>query len=297
MDSLLDALQEGRLIELPDNNRDDALHLLAHILEAIPSVPAGTDVVGLVMERERATSTALGKGWACPHARVPFEEEMVCAIGWSPTGIDYGSADGTPISVIAMYLVPSNQRNHYLREISLLAKALSAYPDQEKLRSAKDLDGVRNYLLDLIGSTKDTVGPDARASTTRTRFSAVLLSIFAAMALALSVVGVYGVMSYAVARRGREIGIRVALGARERDVLRSVMASAFSLTLTGLGVGAAAALAITRVLSAQLYGISATDPATLAAVAALLAGTALAASYVPARRAMRLSALDALRYQ
>jgi len=163
MDSLLDALQEGRLIELPDNNRDDALHLLAHILEAIPSVPPGTDVVGLVMERERVTSTALGRGWACPHARVPFEEDLVCALGWSPTGIDYGAQDGAPISVIAMYLVPSNQRNHYLREISLLAKALTAYGDSDKLRSARDLNDVRNYLLDLIGSTKDTVGPDARA--------------------------------------------------------------------------------------------------------------------------------------
>jgi mannitol/fructose-specific phosphotransferase system IIA component (Ntr-type) len=163
MDSLLDALQEGRLIELPDNHRDDALQLLAHILEAIPSVPNGTDVVGLVMERERASSTVLGKGWACPHARVPFEEEMVCAVGWSPTGIEYGPAGGAPISVIAMYVVPSNQRNHYLREISLLAKALSAYTDPGKLSSARDLNDVRNYLLDLIGSAKDTVGPDARA--------------------------------------------------------------------------------------------------------------------------------------
>jgi mannitol/fructose-specific phosphotransferase system IIA component (Ntr-type) len=163
MDSLLDALQEGRLIELPENNRDDALHLLAHILEAIPSVPPGTDVGALVMERERVSSTVLGNGWACPHARVPFEEDLVCVVGWSPTGIDYGMSDGTSISVIAMYLVPSNQRNHYLREISLLAKALTAYQDPEKLRSAKDLNAVRNYLLDLIGSTKDTVGPDARA--------------------------------------------------------------------------------------------------------------------------------------
>jgi len=164
MDSLLDALQEGRLIELPDNSRDDALHLLAHILEAIPSVPPGTDVVGLVMERERVSSTVLGRGWACPHARVSFEEDLVCVVGWSPTGIDdYGASDGTSISVIAMYLVPSNQRNHYLREISLLAKALTAYADPDKLRSARDLNDVRNYLLDLIGSTKDTVGPDARA--------------------------------------------------------------------------------------------------------------------------------------
>jgi hypothetical protein len=87
----------------------------------------------------------------------------VCVLGWSPTGIDYGAADGMPISMIAMYLVPANQRNHYLREISLLAKALTAYADPEKLRSVKDLNAVRNYLLDLIGTTKDTVGPDARA--------------------------------------------------------------------------------------------------------------------------------------
>ena len=163
MDSLLDALQEGRLIELPEDTRDHGLQLLAHILEAIPSVPNGTDVVGLVMERERTTSTALGRGWACPHARVPFEEDLICALGWSPAGIDYGAPDGMPVSMIAMYLVPSNQRNHYLREISLLAKALSHYADPNKLRSVRDLNEVRNYLLDLIGSTKDTVGPDARA--------------------------------------------------------------------------------------------------------------------------------------
>ena len=179
MDSLLDALQEGRLIELPDNNRDDALHLLAHILEAIPSVPTGTDVVGLVMDRERVTSTALGRGWACPHARVPFEEDLVCALGWSPTGIENWSSDGTPISVIAMYLVPSNQRNHYLREISLLAKALSAYADPEKLGSARDLNAVRNYLLDLIGSTKDTVGPDARARMIQLQGKQVLQALIA----------------------------------------------------------------------------------------------------------------------
>ena len=179
MDALLDALQEGRLIELPDNNRDDALHLLAHILEAIPSVPTGTDVVGLVMERERVSSTSLGKGWACPHARVPFEEELVCALGWSPTGLDYGAESGMPVSVIAMYLVPSNQRNHYLREISLLAKALSAYGEPDRLRSAKDLNDVRNYLLDLIGSTKDTVGPDARARMIQLQGKQVLQALTA----------------------------------------------------------------------------------------------------------------------
>lgn len=167
MDTLLDALQEGRLIELPENDKDHALQLLAHILEAIPSVPTGTDVVGLVMDRERSTNTALGKGWASPHARVDFDEDLMCVLGWSPTGINYGSPDGAPVSVIAMYLVPGNQRNHYLREISLLAKALSTYPDMDRLRSADDLDDVRNFLLDLISSAKETVGPDTRARMIR----------------------------------------------------------------------------------------------------------------------------------
>jgi nitrogen PTS system EIIA component len=163
METLLDALQEGRLIELPDNNKDHALQFLAHILEAIPSVPIGTDIVGLVMEREHSTSTAIGKGWACPHARVSFDEDLMCVVGWSPTGIDFGSPDAMPVSVIAMYLVPANQRNHYLREVSLLVKALIAHPELEKLHLAKDLNDVRNCLLDLISSTKETVGPDARA--------------------------------------------------------------------------------------------------------------------------------------
>jgi mannitol/fructose-specific phosphotransferase system IIA component (Ntr-type) len=167
MDTLLDALQEGRLIELPDNEKEHALQFLAHILEAIPSVPINTDVVGLVMEREACTNTALGKGWASPHARVNFEEDLMCVIGWSPQGIDYGAPDGIPVSVIAMYLVPSNQRNHYLREISLLAKALQAHPELNKIRTAKDLNEVRNYLLDLISTAKETIGPDARARMIR----------------------------------------------------------------------------------------------------------------------------------
>jgi len=163
MDSLLDALQEGRLIELPENNKEHALQFLAHILEAVPSIPAGTDVVGLVMARERATSTAIGKGWACPHARVPYDDDLLCVVGWSPAGIDYGSPDNVPVSIVAMYLVPDNQRNHYLREVSMLAKALKAYGGLEKLSAARELNEIREHLLDLISSTKETVGPDTRA--------------------------------------------------------------------------------------------------------------------------------------
>ena len=167
MDTILDALQEGRLFELPENDKNHALQFLAHIIEAFPQIPTGTDIVGNVMERESAMNTALGKGWACPHSRVDFEEDLMCVVGWSPTGINYDSPDGQPISIIAMYLVPSNQRNHYLREISILAKVLKSSPEVERLSSIADLSGVRDFLLDLIAASKETVGPDARARMIR----------------------------------------------------------------------------------------------------------------------------------
>ncbi|MEJ5359760.1 MAG: PTS sugar transporter subunit IIA [Desulfobacterales bacterium] len=167
MDTILDALQEGRLFELPDNDKNNALQFLAHVIEAFPEVPAGTDVFGHVMKREETTNTALGKGWACPHARVPFDEDLMCVIGWSPTGIDYGAPDEKPVALIVMYLVPKNQRNHYLREISLLAKALETYPGLDKIREVQNLDDIRNYLLDLIDVTKESSGPDTRARMIR----------------------------------------------------------------------------------------------------------------------------------
>ena len=167
MDTLLDALQEGRLFELPENDKGHALQFLAHIIEAFPEMPAGTDIVDHVLKREETTITALGNGWACPHARITFDEDLMSVVGWSPAGIDYGAPDGRPVSIIVMYLVPANQRNHFLREVSILAKALETYPDQEKFRTAKDLNEVRNSLLDLIGTTKENVGPDARARMIR----------------------------------------------------------------------------------------------------------------------------------
>jgi hypothetical protein len=108
-------------------------------------------------------TVALSKGWACPHARVSFEGDLLCVVGWSPGGIDYGSPDGIPASIIVMYLVPENQRNHYLREVSILAKAVMDYPGFEELRSARELNEVREHLLDLIASAKETVGPVTRA--------------------------------------------------------------------------------------------------------------------------------------
>ncbi len=163
MDSLLDALQEGRLIELPDNDKQDSLQLLAHIIEAIPSVPNGTDVAGLVLKREDNYNTTLGKGFAVPHARGSFDGDLYCAVGWSPSGINYGTPDGNPVHIVIMFLVPDNQRSSYLKEVSILAKALNELHDENNLKSASDLNTVRNYLLDLVTSAKSIVGPEARA--------------------------------------------------------------------------------------------------------------------------------------
>jgi len=167
MDTILDALQEGHLFELPENEKDHALQFLAHIIEAFPQIPPGTDVVEAVKSREESMNTGLGKGWACSHARVGFEEDLMCVIGWSPSGIDYGALDDKPVSIIIMYIVPSNQRNHYLREISILVKAIQSSPDSEqKLSEIKELNDVRNYLLDLVAASKEA-GPDARARMIR----------------------------------------------------------------------------------------------------------------------------------
>jgi putative ABC transport system permease protein len=134
-------------------------------------------------------------------------------------------------------------------------------------------------------------------SLSRARFSMTLLSIFAGLALVLSAIGIYGVMAYNVAQRTREIGIRLALGAARQDVLTMVLLGAAKLAAFGVLIGLAGALGLNYLLRSQLFGVSPADPSTYFAVALLLALVALAASYLPARRATRVDPLVALRYE
>jgi putative ABC transport system permease protein len=127
------------------------------------------------------------------------------------------------------------------------------------------------------------------------RLSMMLLSLFSGIALVLSSVGIYGLMSYSVAQRSRELGVRIALGAARVDVLRLVLRQGMSLALTGIVIGVGAAFALSRVIESQLFGVRATDPTTFLAVAALLGLTALAANLIPAWRATRVDPAVVLR--
>jgi predicted permease len=156
----------------------------------------------------------------------------------------------------------------------------------------------------LLASNRDMIVHDNESeeevvarSIASQRFSLILLGAFAGLALLLAGIGIYGVLSYLVGQRTREIGVRMALGAQRLDVLRMVLGDGARMTLMGAFIGLVAALALTRLMASMLFGVRPTDPVTFAAVAVLLCGIALFACYLPARRAAKLDPMVALRYE
>jgi putative ABC transport system permease protein len=179
---------------------------------------------------------------------------------------------------------------------SMFVAIRSATPDPTSLTLA-----AQNVVL---GVNKDVPLANVRTmqdvianSVQPRRFSMLLLTIFAALAMLLAAIGLYGVMSYSVAQRTREIGIRMALGARRPDVLALVVKQGMALVLLGIAVGTLLSLAMTRLISGMLFGIAATDPWTFAVVVALLGTVAFLANYLPARRASKVDPNVALRYE
>ncbi len=157
---------------------------------------------------------------------------------------------------------------------------------------------------EVLGVNKDqpisnvhTMGELVSNSVAQRRFNMLLLSIFAGVALLLAGVGIYGVMSYSVAQRTQELGLRMALGARTSHVLVLVVKQGMALAFVGIGIGLGASFALTRILASLLYGISPTDPVTFSVIALLLASVAFVACYVPARRGTKVDPMIALRYE
>ena len=164
MKSLLEALKEGRLVELPDgSDKEGALEFLAHIIEAVPDIGTNVDLLKSVLEREGQANTGIGRGVACPHCRASGEGELLCAVGWSPQGIEYGASDGKRVHLLVMYYVPDLERNAYLKEISGLAKAVSAGDSIETISKLADIHTVREKLLDWVGLAISATLPESKA--------------------------------------------------------------------------------------------------------------------------------------
>ena len=166
--------------------------------------------------------------------------------------------------------------------LSLAAAVRNAVHELDKDQSVADIQ-----MLDMVVS----------ASLAQPRLNALLLGAFAALALLLAAIGIYGVISYSVALRTREIGIRMALGAERGDVLKLVIKHGMILALTGAAIGLVGALSLTRLMSSLLYGVQPSDPPTFLAVFVVLVGVALLSSYIPARRATKVDPMTALRYE
>jgi predicted permease len=224
----------------------------------------------------------LGKPVSVGQGFYPDTATVVGVVG----DVRFGSIDSLPNSEVYLsyYQAPSSRMVIYLRTsgdpLALVGPARAALRELAPDVPVYDVRTLEDRLAD---------------ATAYARFSALLLALFAGVALALAAIGVYGVISFGVSQRTREIGVRVALGASRADVTRLVVGQGLGLALAGAALGVAAALAATRVLRSLLAGVAPGDPATFAAIVALLVAAVLVASWLPARRAARVQPAEVLR--
>ena len=167
MKSLLNALQDGRLVELPDADKNKSLEYLAHLIEAVPETGGGLDLAEQVIAQENTNNTGIGLGVACPHVRGVGPGELLCAVGWSPTGIAYGSKDEKKVHLVVMYYIPDSQKNTYLKEISSLVRAVRQEGDIQAIARAEDIATVREELLNWVSAAIDAGIPETKARMIR----------------------------------------------------------------------------------------------------------------------------------
>lgn len=203
--------------------------------------------------------------------------------------VRYQSRDEKPYGLV---YVPHLQQTEYNSMVMVVRTSSDSANFVNPIR-----DAVHSFDKDLAIANVQTMQRVLSDSSARPRFNTLLLSIFAIVALLLASVGIYGVMSYTVTERTHEIGIRMALGAKKTDVLKLVVGRAMLLALIGVGIGLAASFGLMRLLSSLLFGVSTTDPVTFVLVSFVLVAVALAACYLPARRATKVDPMTALRYE
>jgi putative ABC transport system permease protein len=242
----------------------------------------------VVVNQEFAREYFAGKNPVGNHIHVEGDplktREIVGVVGT----IKHGSLDESPRA--AMYIpvdqYPPPDMNVVIRSSGNPLQLAAALRDE-----VRSLDS--NQAISTVRSMDDVVS----GSVAQPRFASQILGLFAVLALVLAAVGLYGLIAYTVTQRTHEIGIRMALGAEPRDVLKLVLGQGLKLALVGAAMGIAGALALTRLMQGLLFQVSPTDPVTFISVTALLTIVALAASYLPARRAMRVDPMIALRYE